>query len=109
MSQSPLFSVMKLLHKTADTDDSALGATVVSGRAWPFILVGGHKKTVMTGRCLAGTAMELRIPNLSCIAAVIYSMFWRNSTPLLFIFCFLLFLIAVALDLPISTIFSSSL
>ena len=44
-----------------------------------------------------------------CTTAVIGGMFWRNSKPFLFIFCFLLPLIAVALDFAIFTISSSSL
>ena len=109
MGQSPLFRVMKLLRKTADTDNSALYNTVVSGGAWSFILAVVRKRTVMVGWCQADTAVELRISNLSCTVNVVDGMFWRNSTLLLFLFCVLLFLIAVALDFAIFTISSSSL
>ena len=50
MSQIPLFKVVKLLRKTSDNDDYALNATVVSGGAWSFILVGGRKRSGMAGR-----------------------------------------------------------
>ena len=57
----------------------------------------------MMGLCLASTSVALRIPNLLCTAVVIDGIFWRNLVPLLFVFRFLLFLIAVALDLAVFT------
>ena len=57
----------------------------------------------MISWCLAGTAVVLRILNLSCAAAVVEGMFWKNLTPLLFVFYFFLFLIDMALDFTIFT------
>ena len=47
VTQSPLSKVMKLLRKTSDDDGNALDVTVVSGGAWPFVLAGGRKSSVM--------------------------------------------------------------
>ena len=95
--------MMKLVRETDDGDERTLDATVSSCRAFPFTLVGGHMRAVMMGPCLAGTALALRIPSILCTAAVIESMYWRNSAPLLFIFCSLLFLVVVALALAVFT------
>ena len=101
--QRPLFRVMKLLCETS-VDEDAPDATIVSGGAWPFILAGGCRSAMMVCWCLAGTAIAFRILSLSCTAAAVAGMFWRNSNPLLFFFCFLFFLIVVALDFALFTV-----
>ena len=41
------------------------------GGALLSILAGGRRRAMVIGWCLAGTAVALRIPNLSCAAAVV--------------------------------------
>ena len=65
LSQSPICRVMGLMRLTDDSVESALDATNVSGGASPFTVAGGCRRVVIVVRCLAGTAVELRIPNLS--------------------------------------------
>ena len=95
--------MIKLLRETDNRDERTLDATAPSGGVSLFTLAGGHRRAVMMGQCLAGTAVTLRIPNLSCTAAVVEGMFWRKSVPLLFVLCFLRFLIPIALDLAVFT------